>query len=348
MKHLSRSVVLSLALCAVLAAPAAAAPSMAVTDADPSGGPRWGVRVTQETIRARTVRCLRAGQVTPAGLRRVFADGTRRQLTGNALKRCSPPRLREGALLVERMVDDPSKATPRLTRMVVAGLAGDRAQRATITWRGGRRVVRTGRLGAYLAVLPRGARQRDLTISVRHGDGEVTTVDYRRAKPRLRPRPGSVRVELETSDPVSGLRQGMLVWRIPGNGTCQYLGDLVDGEVGSYQPRLGAFSEYPVNDGGNCADAARFDRPVAPGVGTDGRTIRVTGLVRADVRSLEIAVGDGEPVEISRSGAYGLIVAATGPAGAFPPVRTRATLKDGTVVEDTFPGSGGPPPRPSG
>lgn len=330
-----------LLLLAVGAAPAGAAQvrgPLVATAADPAGGPRWGVRVYGNALGNR---CLQAGQLVRGRLVRVFADGRRQALTAGALTRCSPPRLREGALLVDRTVDDPRARTPRLNRLVVAGLAGDRALRATLSWRGGRKVVRTGRWGAYLAVLPRRARQRDLTISVRHSDGEVTTVDYRGETPRWRSLPGSVRVELETGDPVSGLRQGLLVWRIPRGMTCFAVGDLVDGEVGVYRPRFGTFAEYPVNTGGNCADGAKIDRPVAPGVSTDGRTMRVTGVVRADVAAVEVAVADGplQPVRISRSGVYALVLPATGPPEELPPVRTRATLRDGTVVEETFGGS---------
>jgi hypothetical protein len=182
-------------------------------------------------------------------------------------------------------------------------------------------------------------RQRDLRIVVRHRGGRPTTVDYRGENPRWRARPGSLRVESRLADPTGGRRQGLLVWRIPDGMTCYALGDLVDGEVGAYDPRIGAFTEYPVNEGANCGDPRRLDRAVGLSVSTGPGLVTVVGFARADVTAATVIVaGEEKPAEITRSRVFAALFRGPDGPGAIPDVRVRAALRDGSVVEERLSG----------
>ena len=252
---------------------------------------------------------------------------------------CSPPSLKEGALLIGHAVSRPRGAAPRLGRLVVAGLAGDAAVRVRVRWRGGVRAVRPGRFGAYLAVLPARARQRDVVIAMRHRDGSSDVIDYRRTRPRWAPVAGSDRVERRFRDPLNGRRLGLLVWRAARGQTCHQLGDLVGGRVGSLRGR--SFAEYPINDGGSCTRTA--DMPVPLGFGvtvTRGRAV-VSGIARADVARAELRLdGTVVPLALTRRRAFAHVLPASGMTA--PAVTLVATLRDGQRVEQPA----APPPSP--
>jgi hypothetical protein len=244
---------------------------------------------------------------------------------------CSPPRLKEGALVIGHLVSRPRGRQPRLGSLVVAGLGGDAAVRVRVRWRGGVRTLRPRRFGAYLAILPASARQRDVVIAMRHRDGSTNVIDYRRTRPRFRPVPGSARIERRLRDPVSGGQLGLLVWRAAGGQLCTELGDVVGGRVGSLRNRF--FGEFPINDGGSCSRTAGLPTPLAFGMTTGRGRVIVKGIARDDVERVELRLDDGtvRPMPLTARRAFVEILRAADPM--LPGLTLVATLRDGSRVE---------------
>jgi hypothetical protein len=244
---------------------------------------------------------------------------------------CSPPRLKEGALVIGHVVSRPRGRPPVLGRLVVAGLAGDAAVRVRVRWRGGARTIRPRRFGSYLAVLPASARQGDVVIAMRHRDGSSNVVDYRRGRERFRPVPGSARVEARLRDPLSRGRLGLLVWRAARRQTCTFVGDLVSGRVGFLRGR--SFAEYPINDGGQCTTTAGLRTPLAFGATSGRGRVVVTGIAREDVARVELRLDDGSVsvLRLTRRRAFAHVLRAADPT--LPGVTLTAVLRDGSRVE---------------
>lgn len=252
---------------------------------------------------------------------------------------CSPPQLKEGALLIGHLVSLRRAAPPRLGPLVIAGLGGDRARRVRVRWKGGARVIRPRRFGAFLAVLPAAARQRDVAITMRHADGSTNTIDYRRTRPRWKPVPGSERVELRLRDPLDGSTLGLLTWRAAGGQRCRFVGDLVGGRVGSLRGR--AFIEYPINDGGSCGTPDPRT-PLSLSATWSGGRVSIAGFARDDVAALELRTAAETvrlPLTPRRAFAHVLRDDSSQPALDATLV---ITLNDGTRIEQPL----GRPPLP--
>jgi len=132
------------------------------------------------------------------------------------------------------------------------------------------------------------------------------------------------------------------VWETRGGQRCQHVGDLVAGDVGWYQPGPGAFTPFPVRDGGSCTVPARLPVPAGVGITTNPGRLLLSGFVRADVTALAIGVGGAEPapVRLTRRRAFALAVALPGTSLAPPVVVLRSALRDGRTVEQRYPPTG--------
>ena len=314
----------SFALAAVLLV-LTAAPGVAAGPKPDRGSTRTTFRVAGITLKTSTAR-----------------DGALRCVAVPSMgATCSPPRLKEGALLIGHLVTVRRDAPPKLGPLVIAGLGGDGARRVRVRWNGGVRTIRPRRFGAYLAVLPTTARQRHVAISMRHADGSTNTIDYRRTRPRWKPVPGSERVELRLADPLDGSPLGLLTWRAARGQRCHFLGDLVAGRVGHLHGR--AFSEYPINDGGSCG---RPDpqTPVSVSASWSGGRAWVAGFARDDVARLELRTRAGTvplPITARRAFAHAFRQD-NGETGLDATLVI--TLKNGTRSEQPL--GGPPPPQP--
>lgn len=235
-----------------------------------------------------------------------------------------------GPHLIQHAV--PRTGRPRLGRLVVAAMEGSDAVRVRVRLGNDVRTLTPGRFGAWLAVYPARARQRDLVFTVRYRDGRERTTDYRRSSERWRPVRGSDRVERELRDPVSGMNFGQLVWRTVSGQTCQQVGALLGGRVGTRFP--GIFMEYLTNAGGSCAqvDAETF----APSLLTERSRLVLAGFAGRGITQVEARIGEEPPMELRRSasGAFALIRRVNGDA---PEVVVTATLPGGNRVTQEFP-----------
>lgn len=248
---------------------------------------------------------------------------------------CSPPQLKEGALLIGHRVIVRDGAAPKLGRLVVAGLAGDRARRVRVRWNGGARVIRPRRFGAFLAVLPATARQREVAITMRHSDGSTNTIDYRRSRPRWKPVVGSERVELRLKDPLDDSTLGLLTWRAAGGQRCSFVGDLVSGRVGSLRGRH--FVEYPVNDGGSCGTSDPRT-PVSMSAVWSGGRASIAGFARDDVAALLLRTpAQTVPLALTRRRAFAHVWRDSSQTGLAATLII--TLNNGTRIEQSL---GGP------
>jgi hypothetical protein len=109
---------------------------------DPGGGYPWALRVA----RGKTgLTCTTVGQVHAGVFGLVGLDGVFRRLPGELSDACG-----QGALVGARVV---AGATPASARTIVYGVAGDRLRAATLTTTAGRRALRLGAGGTFVAAL---------------------------------------------------------------------------------------------------------------------------------------------------------------------------------------------------
>ncbi|HET9085687.1 MAG TPA: hypothetical protein VFN41_14920 [Candidatus Limnocylindrales bacterium] len=227
---------------------------------DPGGGPPWVVRTfDRQHENNRPEVCLQVGRLIDGALFRLWSDGRRREMGVGDRSVCGAVEPYAPDLLpvtVERLVDDPAAAEPRVTHTIVAGLApvpGPVRLRVGATVQ---RVPVDPTTRTYLAVLPGTVRRADLTLQVpsearthvmdlagrsivefTHGDRYVL---------------GSARRVLTIDDPAGGRRLGLVAYTRkvatttgPRRQRCVELGRVVGAETGLYESTWGSFLDAP-------------------------------------------------------------------------------------------------------
>jgi hypothetical protein len=282
--------------------------------------------------------CVQVGRLRGGRLWRVFAGGRSRALRLGELSSCATTHVGNvptgGPLVIERLVDDPRRAHPRIVRTVVAGAGGAAMGRVTVRAHGVRaRSFRLTGRGTFLAVLPGRVHSSDvvLTYHRRSAFGQILIVDNRGRPGPDGALPGSARVERTHADPAGGRPYGLLVWRSRSGGTCSVVDRLVAGEVGNYDAALGTFDEYPVAaNASGCPPLSFAGGPlvVVADVGETG--VVVNGFARGDVVRVTVADERGDPHELGLSArSHAFLDVRRTPGG---PLRVTATLRDGTTV----------------
>lgn len=199
---------------------------------DVAGGPPWALRSWSARVDPRLrvagsdrdLRCFAIGIESGARLLEPATAGGQRVARGSY---CNSPRFlarRAAAPVVRTYVDDPTSPSPRVLRVVVAGLLGPGARSAQLIGAGAARPLALGRGGTYLVVLGPDAAGAPLRVRQVRSDGTTVTSPVGVPGPPCAPLPGrSVRI----ADPDGGPSWTAGTGRT-GRGLCQYVARLVD------------------------------------------------------------------------------------------------------------------------
>lgn len=303
--------------------------------ADPEGGAEWAVRTWRPrpgrrdrfSIGSRFV-CLQAGRLAGERLVRTFDGGGERELRVGDRTVCldaahltgdTPP------VAIERLADDP--ASPgRLVRTVVAGIAPDGAESATLEVRGrAQELPIEPSTRSFLAVLDGGVRRADLVLRLR-GRQRSATFDFGRGVGESnRIVAGSIRRGPEVADPLGGPPFALLRYSVEPDGSpCAEAGRVVAGEVGPYDATWGSFLDAPTP-----ALAPQFEDGWAPTGPPLGETAECNEPDRDDLSLRVQRFDDRLAVVQGLAGRDVRALALSGPAGAG---RTPVALRDGAFI----------------
>jgi hypothetical protein len=219
--------------------------------ADPEGGPPWAVRFStrRSADPADELECLQVGRLENERLFRSFSDGTRRELGRDDRTVCGAVPYTMPVIL-ERLVDDPKAAQPRLTRTIVAGMVPEDGDTVTLSVAGQPRTVPVDPgTNTFLVVLPGETERSDLVLRAGSYRLDMTGADDDETGSVYDP--GSARRLATLPDPAGG-QVGLITYTRtvrtvdgPERQRCLEVGRVIGDEVGAYEPRWGSFGEAP-------------------------------------------------------------------------------------------------------
>lgn len=335
---------------------------------DPAGGPVWALetlrgsyklppdvprkQIGKELFGRRT--CLRLGRIV---------DGRFGWLDGRGTFRSSSPANADLPMRCHRDGDQ-SVPTFQQTSWVSHPTFGPAVPLARVVWGPAKaeasvRTIDGGKLpvtnepGAFLAFAPLGGKPP--AIEVTSGGKRVPTDDF---GPRG-PLPRTARLGAQAPDPEGGAPYGVSVGRQADGRWCYgNAGRVVDGRVGSIDPRLDTFMDetaFAYQCGPDHAIKAKYrvltrDRPLSygfiqsgpPGPASSGRvalrtlpqTTVFAGITRADVRTIRVRAPTQTRVLRPSGPAHAFVLPLN---GSFPTGRVsfEITFTDGSVVEQS-------------